>query len=55
MVLLTTRRTKEKLERALDLSKKKENDAFKDVAMLERAVENSIDRNLNSGMVEIML
>ena len=35
MILLTTRRTKEKLERALELSKKKENYTFEDVARLE--------------------
>ena len=35
MILLTTRRRKEKLERALELSKKKANDALKDVARLE--------------------
>ena len=38
MILLTTRRTKEKLEQALDLSKKKANDAFEDVARLEGEV-----------------
>ena len=38
MILLTTRRTKEKLERAFDLSKKKSNDAFEDVARLEGEV-----------------
>ena len=35
MILLTTRRTKEKLERALELSKKNTNDAFEGVARLE--------------------
>ena len=38
MILLTTRRTKEKLEQALDLSKKKTNDAFEDVARIEEEV-----------------
>ena len=35
IILLITRRTKENLERYLDLSKKKANDAFEDVARLE--------------------
>ena len=34
MILLTTRRTKEKLEWALEISKKKKNDTFEDVARL---------------------
>ena len=34
MVLLTTRRTKKKLEWALELSKKKANNVFEDVARL---------------------
>ena len=38
MILLTTRRTKEKLEQALELSKKKANYAFEDVARLELEV-----------------
>ena len=38
MVLLTTRRTKKKLERALELLNKKSNDAFEDVARLEEEV-----------------
>ena len=38
MILLTTRRTKEKLERALELSKKNTNDAFEGVARLEGEV-----------------
>ena len=38
MILLTTRRTKEKLEQALELAKKKKNDAFEDVARLEEEV-----------------
>ena len=38
MILLTTRRRKEKLERALDLSKKKANYAFEYVARLEGEV-----------------
>ena len=40
MVLLTTSCTKEKLKRALDLSKKKANDTFEDVARLEGEVGN---------------
>ena len=35
MILLTTSRTKAKLEQALELSKKKANDTFEVVAMLE--------------------
>ena len=38
MILLTTRRTKEKLEQALDISKKMANDTFEDVAILEGEV-----------------
>ena len=38
MMLLTTRRTDEKLERALELSKKKANDTFEDVVRLEGEV-----------------
>ena len=38
MILLTTRRTKEKLERVLELSKNKENDTFEDVVRLEGEV-----------------
>ena len=38
IILLTTRRTKEKLERALEISKKKENDTFEDVVRLEGEV-----------------
>ena len=38
MVLLTTRRTKEKLERAFDISNKNANDAFEDVDRLEGEV-----------------
>ena len=40
MILLTTRRTKEKLERALELSNKKANDAFEGVASLEGELGN---------------
>ena len=38
MILLTKRRTNKKLERALELSKKKANDAFEDVARVEGEV-----------------
>ena len=38
MILLATRRTKEKLEQALELSNKRENDAFEDVDSLEGEV-----------------
>ena len=38
MILITTRRTKEKLERALGISKKNANDAFEDVNMPEGEV-----------------
>ena len=38
MVLLSTRRIKEKLEQALELSKKKSNDTFEDVARIEGEV-----------------
>ena len=38
IILLTTRRTKKKLEQYLELSKKKANDAFEDVARLEGEV-----------------
>ena len=40
MILLTTRSTKEKLEQALEISKKKANYAFEDVARLELEVGN---------------
>ena len=39
MVLFTKRRTKEKLEQALEISKKKENDIFEYVAIIEWEVE----------------
>ena len=39
MILLTTRNTKEKLEQALEISKKKENDIFEYVAIIEWEVE----------------
>ena len=35
MILLTTSHTKEKLEQALELSKKKANDTFEDVVRIE--------------------
>ena len=38
MILLTTRRTKENLERALEISKQKANDTFEDVDRLEGEV-----------------
>ena len=38
IILLTISCTKEKIERALELSKKKANDAFEDVAILEGEV-----------------
>ena len=40
MILLTTRHTKEKLEQALELSKKKANDNFEDMVMFEGKVGN---------------
>ena len=39
IILLTTRGTKENLERALELSKEKANDDFEDVARLEGEVQ----------------
>ena len=48
IILLTTRRTKEKLELDLELSKKKANDVFEDVAI-------SSQRQPNTGRAEIML
>ena len=38
MILLTTRRTKEKLEQDLELSKKKANNTLEEVVRLEREV-----------------
>ena len=55
MILLTIRCTKEKLERALDISKKKADDAFKYVASLEGNVGRSIKSQPKPGRTEIIL
>ena len=55
MVLLTTRRTKEKLELYLELIKKKENDAFIGVVRIEREVGISIKIHPKPVITGIML
>ena len=55
MILLNTRRTKEKLEQYLELSNKKANDAFEDMDRLEGRVRNSMKRNTKTGRTEIMI
>ena len=55
MILLTTRHTQEKLERALEISKKKANDASEYVGRLEGKIGSSINRHPNPGITEIMI
>ena len=50
IILLTTRITKEKLERALELSKKTADYYFEDVDKLEREVRISIKMQPNPGI-----
>ena len=54
MVLLKTKRTKENSERALDISNKKANEAFKYVANLEVEVGTSSERNHNPGITNMI-
>ena len=53
--LLTTIRTQVNLEQALEISKKKGNCAFEDVARLEKEVGSSKKRQTKPGITEIML
>ena len=55
MILLTTRHTKEKLEQALELSKKKENNGFEDVARLEGSLGSSSKRRIKPVTTKIKI
>ena len=55
MILLTTRLTKENLERDLDISKKKANDAFGNVASIEVEVGRLINRQPKPKRTEILI
>ena len=55
MILSTKRRTKENLELALQISKKKAYDAFEYVAVLEGKVGSSIKRHPKPGISDIMI
>ena len=49
MILLTTRRTKESWNRIWSSQRKRQNDAFEDLAMLDVKLGRSSKRNPNTG------
>ena len=55
IILVHTRRTKEKLEEALDSPEKKSDDSFEDLAKLEVKLGTLSNRHLKSGITKIIL